>query len=42
MTKEIRQLHHTLIDLVGIERKGPIGIVELTDFAGRNYTTVST
>ena len=70
MTKEIRQLHHTLIDLVGmmnrpqrdvalireagikidralfpllvgIERKGPIGIVELADLAGRNYTTVS-
>lgn len=70
MTKEIRQLHHTLIDLVGmmnrpqrdvalireagitidralfpllvgIERKGPIGIVELADLAGRDYTTVS-
>src|SRR5271154_6389362 len=70
MSKEIRQLHHALIDLVGmmnrpqrdtaliqeagisidralfpllvgIERKGPIGVVELADLAGRDYTTVS-
>ena len=70
MNKEIRQLHHTLVDLVGlmnrpqrdsallqeagvlldralfplliaIERKGPIGVVELADFVGRDYTTVS-
>jgi DNA-binding MarR family transcriptional regulator len=70
MTKEVRQLHNTLIDLVsmmnrpqrdmalireagisidralfpllvGIERKGPIGVVELADLAGRDYTTVS-
>lgn len=70
MNKDIRQLHHTLIDLVGlmnkpqrdkallheagvrldralfpllvgIERKGPIGVVELADLAGRDYTTVS-
>jgi DNA-binding MarR family transcriptional regulator len=27
--------------LVGIERVGPIGVVELADRAGRNYTTVS-
>lgn len=27
--------------LVGIERLGPIGIVELSDRAGRDYTTVS-
>lgn len=27
--------------LVGIERVGPIGIVELADRAGRDYTTVS-
>lgn len=27
--------------LVGIERLGPIGIVELADRAGRDYTTVS-
>lgn len=27
--------------LVGIERKGPIGVVELADLAGRDYTTVS-
>ncbi len=70
MNKEIRQLHHTLVDLVGlmnrpqqdsallqeagvsldralfplliaIERKGPIGVVELGEFVGRDYTTVS-
>src|SRR5580698_3300104 len=70
MTKEVRQLHNTLIDLVGmmnrpqrdtalireagisldralfpllvrIERKGPIGVVELADLAGRDYSTVS-
>jgi DNA-binding MarR family transcriptional regulator len=27
--------------LVGIERLGPIGVVELADRTGRNYTTVS-
>ena len=70
MDKEIRQLHHTLVDLVGlmnrpqrdsallkeagvnldralfplliaVERKGPIGVVELGDVVGRDYTTVS-
>jgi len=70
MNKEIQQLHHTLVDLVGlmnrpqrdsallkeagvnldralfplliaVERKGPIGVVELGDFVGRDYTTVS-
>jgi DNA-binding MarR family transcriptional regulator len=70
MNKEIRQLHHTLVDLVGlmnrpqrdsallqeagvsldralfplligIERKGPIGVVELAGSVGRDYTTVS-
>src|SRR5580692_8654358 len=70
MNKEIRQLHHTLVDLVGlmnrpqrdsallqeagvsldralfpllivIERKGPIGVVELGELVGRDYTTVS-
>ena len=70
MKKEIRQLHHTLVDLVGfmnrpqrdnallkeagvsldralfplmivIERKGPIGVVELGELIGRDYTTVS-
>src|ERR1700677_1122603 len=70
MNKEIRHLHHTLIDLigmmnrpqrdtalireagialdralfpllVGIERKGPIGVGELADGVGRDYTTVS-
>jgi DNA-binding MarR family transcriptional regulator len=57
-SKEIRQLHHTLVDLVGlmnrpqldralfpllivIERKGPIGVVELAELVGRDYTTVS-
>src|SRR5579862_6174719 len=70
MSKEIRHLHHALIDLVGmmnrpqrdtalireagisldralfpllvgIERKGPIGVGELADRVGRDYTTVS-
>jgi DNA-binding MarR family transcriptional regulator len=70
MNKEVRQLHHTLVDLVGlmnrpqrdsallqkagvsldralfpllivIERKGPIGVVEMADLVGRDYTTVS-
>jgi len=70
MNKEIRQLHHTLVDLVGlmnrpqrdsallqeagvsldralfpllivVERKGPIGVVELAELVGRDYTTVS-
>jgi DNA-binding MarR family transcriptional regulator len=70
MHKEIRQLHHTLVDLVGlmnrpqrdsallqeagvsldralfpllivVERKGPIGVVELAELVGRYYTTVS-
>jgi DNA-binding MarR family transcriptional regulator len=27
--------------LVRIERRGPLGIVELAEFAGRDYTTVS-
>ena len=27
--------------LVGIERRGPIGVVELADCVGRDYTTVS-
>jgi DNA-binding MarR family transcriptional regulator len=27
--------------LIGIERKGPIGVVELAELAGRDYTTVS-
>lgn len=70
MNKEIRGLHHTLVDLVVlmnrpqrdsallqeagvsldralfpllvvVERKGPVGVVELGDFVGRDYTTVS-
>jgi DNA-binding MarR family transcriptional regulator len=70
MNEEIRQLHHTLVDLVGlmnrpqrdsillqeagvsldralfplliaVERKGPIGVVELGELVGRDYTTVS-
>ena len=70
MNKEIRRIHHTLIDLVGlmnrpqrdsallqeagvsldralfplliaVERKGPLGVVELADLIGRDYTTVS-
>jgi len=68
--KDLRQLHETLIDLVGlfnqpqrdsvlireagiqidralfpllvrIERRGPLGIVELAGLVGRDYTTVS-
>jgi DNA-binding MarR family transcriptional regulator len=70
MKREIRELHRTLVDLVGlmnqpkrdmallqeagvrldralfplligIERKGPIGVVELAMLVGRDYTTVS-
>lgn len=70
MTKEIRELHHALVDLVGlmnrpqrdsallqeagvsldralfqllvaVERKGPVGVVELAELVGRDYTTVS-
>jgi DNA-binding MarR family transcriptional regulator len=70
MNKEIRELHHALVDLVGllnrpqrdsallqeagvsldralfpllivVERKGPVGVVELSEFVGRDYTTVS-
>jgi DNA-binding MarR family transcriptional regulator len=70
VNKEILQLHHALVDLVGlmnqpqrdsallqeagvdldralfpllvgIERKGPIGVVELANLAGRDYTTIS-
>jgi DNA-binding MarR family transcriptional regulator len=70
MNKEIQQLHHTLVDLVGlmnkpqrdsfllreagvsldralfplliaVERKGPVGVVELGELVGRDYTTVS-
>lgn len=70
MNREIRELHHTLVDLMGlmnkpqrdsallreagvslnralfpllivVERKGPVGVVELGDFVGRDYTTVS-
>jgi DNA-binding MarR family transcriptional regulator len=70
MNKEIRQLHHTLVDLVGlmnrpqrdsallqeagvsldralfpllivIEHKGPLGVVELAELVGRDYSTVS-
>lgn len=70
MKKEIRELHQTLVDLVGllnrpqpdmalleeagvsldralfplliaIERKGPVGVVELAELVGRDYTTVS-
>src|SRR5271170_5191276 len=70
MNEEIRQLHHTLVDLVGlmnrpqrdsvllqeagvsldralfplligVERKGPIGVGELAGLVGRDYTTVS-
>jgi DNA-binding MarR family transcriptional regulator len=70
MSREIRQLHHTLVDLVGlmnrpqrdgillqeagvtldralfplliaVERKGPIGVVQLSELVGRDYTTVS-
>jgi DNA-binding MarR family transcriptional regulator len=70
VNKEVRQLHHTLVDLVGlmnrpqrdsallqeagvsldralfpllivIERKGPMGVVEMAELVGRDYTTVS-
>ena len=70
MNKEIRELHHALVDLmvlmnrpqrdsallqeagvsldralfpllVVVERKGPVGVVELGDLVGRDYTTVS-
>jgi DNA-binding MarR family transcriptional regulator len=70
MDKELRQLHHAVLDLTGfinqprrddvilkeadvsldralfpllvrIERRGPIGIVELAGDVGRDYTTVS-
>jgi DNA-binding MarR family transcriptional regulator len=70
VSKEIVELHNTLIDLVGlmnrpqrdaaliqeagisldralfpllmgIQRHGPIGVVELAELAGRDYTTVS-
>jgi DNA-binding MarR family transcriptional regulator len=70
MNKEIRELHHALVDLMGlmnrpqrdnallqeagvsldralfplliaVERKGPVGVVELGDLVGRDYTTVS-
>ena len=35
-------LHRALFPLlVGIERRGPIGIVDLADGVGRDYTTVS-
>ncbi|HTS47886.1 MAG TPA: MarR family winged helix-turn-helix transcriptional regulator [Bryobacteraceae bacterium] len=27
--------------LIVVERKGPLGVVELSDFVGRDYTTVS-
>lgn len=70
MSREIRRLHHALVDLTGlmnrprrdtallqeagvsldralfpllvaIERKGPLGVVELGELVGRDYTTVS-
>ena len=70
MNREIRELHHALVDLMGlmnrpqrdtalfqeagvsldralfpllvvVERKGPVGVVELGDLVGRDYTTVS-
>jgi len=70
MNKGILELHHALVDLVGlmnrpqrdsallreaqvsldralfplliaIERKGPVGVVELAELVGRDYTTVS-
>ncbi len=70
MSKEIRELHHALVDLmvlmnrpqrdsallqeagvsldralfpllIVVERKGPVGVVELGEFVGRDYTTVS-
>ncbi len=68
--KEVLELHHTLVDLlglmhqpkrdsallqeagvpldralfpllVGVDRKGPIGVVDLGEQVGRDYTTVS-
>jgi DNA-binding MarR family transcriptional regulator len=70
MKKEIRELHHALVDLMGlmnrpqrdsallqeagvsldralfpllivVERKGLVGVVELGDLVGRDYTTIS-
>lgn len=70
MNKELFELHHALVDLMGlmnrpqrdsallqeagvsldralfpllivVERKGPLGVVELSEFVGRDYTTVS-
>jgi DNA-binding MarR family transcriptional regulator len=70
MSSEVRDLHRTLVDLVGlmnqpqrdrallqeagvaldralfpllvaIERRGPVGVVELSELVGRDYTTVS-
>lgn len=70
MSKEISQLHNTLIDLLGflnrpqrdtaliaeagisldralfpllmgVQRYGPVGVVDLAELAGRDYTTVS-
>jgi len=70
MNREIRNLHQTLLDLLGmmnrpqrdtalireagialdralfpllvvIERRGPLGVGELADLVGRDYTTVS-
>jgi DNA-binding MarR family transcriptional regulator len=70
MEPEIREIHRTLVDLVGlmnrpqrdsallqeagvsldralfplligVERRGPIGVVELAQLVGRDYTTVS-
>jgi len=70
MSKEIRELHHALVDLMGlmnrpqrdsallqeagvsldralfpllvvVARKGPVGVVELGELVGRDYTTVS-
>ncbi len=70
MNKDVRDLHHALVDLMGlmnrpqrdsallqeagvsldralfpllvaVERKGPVGVVELGDLVGRDYTTVS-
>ena len=70
VNKDISELHHALVDLMGlmnrpqrdsallqeagvsldralfpllivVERKGPLGVVELSEFVGRDYTTVS-
>jgi DNA-binding MarR family transcriptional regulator len=70
MHKEVRELHHALVDLMGfmnspqhdsalldeagvsldralfpllvaIERKGPVGVVQLSELVGRDYTTIS-